>query len=135
MPYRRRLLIVSLGLLVALGVLIYSAFAANAMYYLTTDEVLARVPELANRPFRLSGDIVPDSVTYDIQTTLLRMQLSGEGGGTIWVEYRGVRPDNLDRVIKAIAEGSLDDRGVFVATKLMLTCPSKYESAPGAAGN
>lgn len=121
---------VTLGVLVIAAALIFlmvTAFGNSSMYYLTVDEALAKGGEIMGRPVRLNGNIQQDSVRFDIQQPLLTFNLTGDKGGLVKVQYKGVKPDNMAQATQAIVEGRLLPDGTFVANKLMLSCPSKYE--------
>ncbi|MGE5591644.1 MAG: cytochrome c maturation protein CcmE [Bacillota bacterium] len=121
---------VTLGVLLIAAAIVFlmiTAFGNSSMYYLTVDEALAKSGEITGRPVRLNGGIQQDSVTFDIQQPLLVFNLTSETGSTLKVAYRGVKPDNMAQATQAIVEGKLLSDGTFDATKLMLSCPSKYE--------
>lgn len=116
--------------LVAIGVVIFSAMQAGTMYYMTVDEAAQQLAQnqRADKPIRMKGKIDQASISFDIRQPLLRFQVKGEQGSAIWIEFTGVKPDNMVEAIDAIVEGTFDSRGVFVANTLMMTCPSTYES-------
>ncbi len=121
---------VTLGVLLIAAAIVFlmiTAFGSSSMYYLTVDEALAKGGEITGRPVRLNGGIQRGSVTFDIQQPLLVFNLTSETGSLIKVAYRGVKPDNMAQATQAIVEGKLRQDGTFEATKLMLSCPSKYE--------
>ena len=121
---------VTLGVLLIAAAVVFlmvTAFGNSSMYYLTVDEALAKGNEIMDRPVRLNGTIQQDSVQFDIQQPLLTFNLTGDKGGMVKVSYKGVKPDNMAQATQAIVEGKLGRDGTFVANKLMLSCPSKYE--------
>ncbi|MCL5677297.1 MAG: cytochrome c maturation protein CcmE [Firmicutes bacterium] len=126
---KRTRLFIGVGvILAAIAFLMFSAFSGTTMYYYKVDEILAKGGGVTGKPLRVQGAIVPESVSFDIQVPLLKFNLRGESGGTIPVEYKGVKPDNMAQATSAIVEGRIDSKGVLVASKLLLQCPSKYES-------
>lgn len=50
-----------------------------------------------------------------------------ETGETLPVRYHGMKPDQFDEAHHIVAIGKARD-GVFEADKLLIKCPSKYES-------
>ena len=130
MTKKTRLIVGVVVVVAAIAFLMLTAFSGNTMYYYKVDEVLGKQAELLNKPIRLQGAVVPGSVQFDIKVPLLSFKLKGEGGknDAIPVEYRGVKPDNLEEATAVIAEGRLNASGVMQASKLLLQCPSKYES-------
>ncbi|MFZ5827819.1 MAG: cytochrome c maturation protein CcmE [Bacillota bacterium] len=115
-------------ILAAIGFLIFSAMQGTTMYYMTVDEALAVQGQQLDKAIRMKGKIVHASVSSDIRQPLLRFQVQGESGGAIWIEFKGVKPDNMLEAIDAIVEGRFNSQGVFIADSLLMTCPSKYES-------
>ncbi len=130
MTKKTRLIVGVVVVVAAIAFLMLTAFSGNTMYYYKVDEVLGKQAELQNKPIRLQGAVVPGSVRFDIKAPLLTFKLQGEGGksDSIPVEYRGVKPDNLEQATAVIAEGRLNGSGVMQASKLLLQCPSKYQS-------
>lgn len=113
----------------ALGFLVLSAFSEGTTYFYTVDEVQARGQAAYGRSLRVHGDIVPESVEYDLSGPVLRFRIRGPHGGELAVVYRGIRPDNMNQAVSAIVEGRIDGGGAIQATKLMMQCPSRYEAA------
>lgn len=121
---------VTLGVVLIAAAVVFlmvTAFGNSSMYYLTVDEALAKGSEITGRPIRLNGGIQQNSIQFDIQQPLLTFNLTGDKGGLVKVAYKGVKPDNMAHATQAIVEGKLRQDGTFVANKLMLSCPSKYE--------
>ncbi len=128
-----------IGFLVIAAAVVYlmtMGMRSSSAYYMTVGEVLdaANSTKLSgDQRIRVSGDIVGDSVRWDSGKVLLSFSVK-EGGRTLAVEYNGIKPDNFADATQAIVEGYYK-AGVVKADKLMLKCPSKYESEkkPGAA--
>jgi cytochrome c-type biogenesis protein CcmE len=51
----------------------------------------------------------------------------GEGQARLPVQYKGVKPDMFQTGVDVIVEGRLGADGVFAASVLMTSCPSKYQ--------
>lgn len=115
-------------ILAAVAFLIVNAFGQGKQYYLTVDEALAQRSSLEGKPVRMSGPLDPATVSYDVSGSVLTFSVQGAGGERVSVVYRGVKPDNMDMATQAIVEGRFDGSGSFVANKVMLSCPSKYQS-------
>lgn len=119
------------GLAVIVGALAYlmiTGFSRSAMYYFDIGELLDKGPSIQGKYVKVMGDVVTDSVSWDASTVTLRFEIS-DGARRLPVVYNDVQPDNIrDPGTKAVLEGRLGSDGVFVAEKLMLSCPSKYEA-------
>ncbi|MBQ7515344.1 MAG: cytochrome c maturation protein CcmE [Schwartzia sp.] len=56
--------------------------------------------------------------------------LTDEQGGKMTVRYKGVKPDQFDEAYHIVAVGNFRD-GAFFADRLLIKCPSKYETQKG----
>lgn len=132
-------LLLALGVVVAgIGYLLVTGMSGATAYYVTVDELLARSDEFTGRSVRVMGNLVGDSIRYDPAGPLLQFQIAGVGGGgdgdgsgaRLAVNYRGIQPDQMNDGWEAIVEGRLGPDGTLLAEKVMIKCPSRYESAP-----
>ena len=132
---KARLAIPLAVVLAGLAYLIITAVSASTMYYLTVDEAMARGRTVWGRPLRVSGVVEDRSITWDGRNLVLTFAIR-ENGPAMTAIYRGPRPDNFAAGAKVILEGRINQQGVFEASKLMMTCPSRYEAAvaPGTGG-
>ena len=145
------------GLLIVAAIvyLIISSTTANAQFFLTVDELMARKAEMvaANRDVRLSGAVIGSTIQYDSKTFTLTFTIANipsdnalidiKGGlaavlhaavvnpnvTRVPVVYKGVKPDLLKDEAQAIMTGKIGADGTFTATELLLKCPSRYEEA------
>ena len=143
------------GLLIVAAVvyLIVSSTQASAQYFLTVDELIAKGSSLKDRDVRISGAVIGDTVHYDPQTlnlTFLIASIPGDNkaieaqGGLaavlhaavtdpnrqrMAVVYNGPKPDLLRDEAQAIITGKMGEDGKFIASELLLKCPTKYEEA------
>jgi len=99
------------------------AFMSNASPYVTVRE--ARVRKGDN--MHLSGDIVPGTLRSDVRAGVVSFDVKDEEGQTAKVLYQGPPPANMGTATKVVAIGGMKD-GVFHSEKLLLKCPSKYET-------
>jgi cytochrome c-type biogenesis protein CcmE len=146
------------GLLIIAAIiyLIWTSATANAQYFMTVDEIVAKSAELNGRELRVSGAVIGDSVQYDskslkLEFTVAHMpgnqkDIDAQGGmmavlkaavidpnrNHLKVVYSGVKPDLLKNEAQAIMTGKLGKDGVFYASELLLKCPTRYQDAvPG----
>jgi cytochrome c-type biogenesis protein CcmE len=82
---------------------------------------------LQNRRIQIAGNVAKGTTTWIPEKFALAFSLT-DGTHSIPVKYKGVRPDNFTDDAQVIAEGKLQADGVFVADKLLMQCPSKYEA-------
>lgn len=119
------------GFLIAsvMGTLIFMGIAQTASYYMTVDEFFEQNGKLSDRSVKLSGFIIGDSVIYDERNLKLTFDIKDEEGHQrLSVVYVGVKPDTFIDGWETIVDGRLDEEGTFVATELLVKCPSKYEA-------
>jgi cytochrome c-type biogenesis protein CcmE len=125
------------GLVVAAAVvyLIVSSISSSAQYYLTVKEVRDKGQTMAGRNLRVSGYVVGDSIAYNPQASNLSFNIVDSHQDltattkvdTLKIIYTGPKPDLLQHEAQAIAEGKLNPDGTFVASNLLLKCPTRYE--------
>lgn len=124
-----------IGGLLILGAIAYvtiSSFQTNAIYYLTLKEMYAQRGSLINQPVRINAPLDKSSIQFDDKTLTLRFNLK-EDDLVLPVVYKGVKPDTFEQGESVVAEGKLGADGTFVASTILVKCPSKYESqTPGA---
>lgn len=155
---RSKYLVAGFLILAAVVYLIASSTIAAAQYFLTIDELMERQESLLDKPVRITGAVIGDSIDWDAEELTLRFTvahipaddeiLNIEGGlaavlhdavnddslTRLEIVYYGVRPDLLQHESQAILSGRLSADGVFYADELLLKCPTKYEEAlPGQA--
>ncbi len=124
-----------IGGLLILGAIAYvtiSSFQTNAIYYLTLKEMYAQGGSLINQPVRINAPLDKSSIQFDDKTLTLRFNLK-EDDLVLPVVYKGVKPDTFEQGESVVAEGKLGADGTFIASTILVKCPSKYESqTPGA---
>jgi len=110
----------------ALSYLVFSGVKDTMVYYLTIDELQAKVPDVYGERVRVSGTVVPGTIVKD-NTGKLEFQLT-DGNNKIDVKYSGIVPDVFADDVEAVVEGSYTQDYVFNADVLLAKCPTKYES-------
>jgi len=125
------------GIVVAAAVvyLIVSSISSSAQYYMTVKELRSKGQAMAGRNLRVSGYVMGDTIAYNPQASSLSFNIVDtheELSSTVKVDslkilYTGPKPDLLQHEAQAIAEGKLNPDGTFVASNLLLKCPTRYE--------
>jgi cytochrome c-type biogenesis protein CcmE len=122
-------MIIGVGtVLSVLGFLIIIGMSNATAFYMTVDEVIEKKTEAVDKPLKVSGFIVGESTQWDAERMLLTFQLEGESGERIAFQYQGVKPDTFNDGWEAIVDGRLQPDGTFIASDLLVKCPSKYEA-------
>jgi cytochrome c-type biogenesis protein CcmE len=124
-----KILVGSLVVLVAVGVLVWVGVGRGSVYYYTVSELVAKGP---SQQVRVSGQLVGGTVE-GLGTTTLKFVLHDrtKSDQTISVVYNGAIPDSFrdQPDAEVVAEGDLVTGGSFTATIPTAKCPSKYEAA------
>lgn len=139
-------------IVVAVVILAITSLRGNAQYYLTIDE-LQSDQAAQSQNVRISGVVLGDSIQYDAGSDTLTFEVANIPADNATIEkmgglaaalhqaaidpnarhlsvvYHGSKPDLLKNEAQAILTGSLDASGRFVASELLLKCPTRYEDA------
>jgi len=99
------------------------AFLANASPYVTAKEARGRPGVSCN----VAGELLHESVRTDIAAGEISFTLKDAGGETLPVVYKGAKPGNFDSAPKVSVLGVYRE-GTFHADRILVKCPSKYES-------
>lgn len=95
--------------------------------YLTLEEALASEKNDNDRFIQMEADVIASSVKYDSSKPSLIFDLTDDKGNVINVKYYDIKPDNFDSGYPVIVEGRFAEGKEFVADKVLVKCPSKYE--------
>jgi cytochrome c-type biogenesis protein CcmE len=149
---RSKFVIGGLLIVVAIAFLIVSSTKATAQYFMTIDELIANEGGMLDRDIKISGAVIGESIAYEAESLTLRFkivnmpadldEINAAGGlaevlrqvvtdpsaSSLEVVYIGPRPDLLRHEAQAIITGRLGEDGLFHADKLLLKCPTRYES-------
>ena len=110
----------------AISYLVFSGVKNTMVYYLTIDELQAKVPEVYGERVRVSGTVVPGTIIKENNSDI-KFQIT-DGTSVIDVKYSGIIPDIFADDVEAVVEGNYTDQKVFIADVLLAKCPTKYES-------
>lgn len=116
----------------AAGVLMANAIKATGEYYLTPQELAAKIssdPSFVETGVKVGARVVPGSITRAPGGREVSFRVS-DGAQTYPVVYRGITPDTFTDGVDVVVEGRLGRDGTFRATTLLAKCASRYENAP-----
>ena len=144
---RLKFLIGGLLLLAAVVYLIVSSTVGGAQYFISVEEIVNN-PDYVGQTVRISGAVDGESIVYDsanliidftianvpTETTDLAQTLhnavNDPNAARLSVRLEGeVKPDLLVHEAQAILTGVLQADGTFLASELLLKCPSRYEES------
>jgi cytochrome c-type biogenesis protein CcmE len=114
-----------------IGAVVVALAMIMAMYsFKSTMTTYVSVSEakVTTRPVQVAGIVAKGSKQYDLQDNKLIFTLREDSGDEMAVEYGGQKPANFDDVTKIVAIGKYNtERHVFMATEVLVKCPTKYE--------
>jgi cytochrome c-type biogenesis protein CcmE len=123
-PKRRRLwmLVGSLSVLGVAAALVLASLSDNLVFFYSPTQ-LAEKKLPADRRFRLGGLVEQGSVVKQGQDIRFRVT---DMNKTVDVAYRGLLPDLFREGQGVIAEGALNDKGVFLAREVLAKHDENY---------
>jgi cytochrome c-type biogenesis protein CcmE len=145
-PIRWKLVLGGVAILAAVVYLIISGTASGARYFITISDLLTG--KYAGQTVRVTGAVIGDTIKYDTEKLIIEFVMvdfaqdhpdlalalhnavKDSTAARVPVRIEGqVKPDLLKHEAQAILTGKLGSNGVFIATELLLKCPSHYEEA------
>ncbi len=111
----------------AIGYLMFSGTTGNTAYFLTVPELQHQAAAMHGQSLRVAGKVTADPIRWDVRTLSLAFTM-GEGAARVPVHFKGIKPDMFQPGAEVIVEGHLGTDGIFIASNLMTSCPSKYEA-------
>jgi len=116
------------GVVIACAAVYLGLTAANSgwVYYVEVDQLSQAYP---GTHVRVHGTVSPDSLDLRPEDPSAAFTLVGLTQ-SVPVRYRGPIPPMLTPGSQVVAQGALDDQGVFIADTILTKCASKYQ-APG----
>jgi cytochrome c-type biogenesis protein CcmE len=110
-----------LGLIVAL---VLNAFQSNLVFFFSPTQVAAgEAPK--GKPFRIGGMIKEGSLQRQADGVTLRFVLTDTDKDLV-VAYQGILPDLFKEGKGAVAQGKLDESGVFIASEVLAKHDENY---------
>jgi cytochrome c-type biogenesis protein CcmE len=123
-----RVVLTSLVLATAFGVLLYSSLGESLQYYKYVDEVMVEPAAWHGKNLQVHGMVVPDSIAMKPNSMEWRFDIQ-RNGKVLRAYYNGIVPDTFKADSEVVLTGTMDDKG-FHATEMTAKCPSKYDAAP-----
>lgn len=114
-----------IGLLIIIIFIAYSAVTFNSSLtpYVTFEQAKKTSGSVQVRGILAEGPVI----SLD-GGKKLRFVLQDESGATVPVIYSGSKPDNFEQATSIVAIGKYRD-DQFLAEKLLVKCPSKYQGS------
>jgi cytochrome c-type biogenesis protein CcmE len=133
---RNRLIVVTGIILVAVAaIIVFTNTGSNAAAFEKTVGQVAADNSFIGKRVQVSGVVVPGS--WNKGTDPMRFTISDAGktsGPTVKIVYAGTVPNTFGDNNGVTVTGKLDQGYVMKAEKMVVKCPSKYESGTSALG-
>jgi cytochrome c-type biogenesis protein CcmE len=113
--------ILGVGLALAL---ILTAFEKNLMYFYSPSDIHAGEAP-ANRPFRIGGMVVQDSLVRQAESLGVWFNLTDTANEQM-VYFEGILPDLFREGQGIVAKGQLNKSGLFVASEVLAKHDENY---------
>ncbi len=126
-PRRRKILVSIIFVVVGVGVataLVLKAFQENLLYFYSPTQVVAGEAPIS-RLFRLGGMVVEGSVSRDPDSLEVSFELT-DTAETVPVSYEGILPDLFREGQGIVANGELNEDGVFIAREVLAKHDENY---------
>ena len=110
-----------LGLIVAL---VLNAFQSNLVFFFSPTQVIAgEAPK--GKPFRIGGMVKEGSLKRQSDGITLRFVIT-DTEQDLAISYHGILPDLFKEGKGAVAQGQLDEQGIFVASEVLAKHDENY---------
>lgn len=123
---KRRLILISLlagGVAIAVGLMLMALGENLNAFYSPTQVQAGEAPR--DHTFRVGGMVVDDSVVHDEKSLDVTFDVTDKLNSTT-IKYTGILPDLFREGQGILAEGKLDDNGVFIASRVLAKHDENY---------
>lgn len=111
--------------------LVITGVSKTSTYFLSIAELEARGASIYGTGIRVKGNVVEGTIQRDKLSLKTDFRITDDSKKSIPVHYQGVVPDMFKEGIDVVVEGHIAPDGVFQASTLLTSCPSKYEGEEG----
>ena len=118
--------------MVALG-----ALGGGGYVFLSSSVPYVNVAEARQEPGRsvhVAGDILHETAQMKVSEGYFEFDIRDDAGQVMRVRHEGPKPANFDSAPKVSVSGKYHD-DIFIAEKILVKCPSKYESEKASQGD
>jgi cytochrome c-type biogenesis protein CcmE len=109
-------------------IIAFVAYSFTAFQTSLTPYVGFAQARTASGTVQVRGVLAADKITVTENGKTVTFQLRDETGEEAQVIYQGTRPEGLEQAASVVAVGKYQS-GRFVAEKLLIKCPSKYQGS------
>ncbi len=126
-PHRRKILLSVVFVVAGVGVataLVLKAFQENLLYFYSPKQVVSGEAP-ASRLFWIGGIVVEGSLSRDPESLNVSFELT-DTAETVTVNYEGILPDLFREGQGIVANGELNNKGVFMAKEVLAKHDENY---------
>ncbi len=126
---KRKLIAGGIVLAVAFAAIMYVVTVEMGQFLLSVSEVHAKGPTIFGKDIRVNGIVVPGSVNFDDDRTVIFQIVDAEtkSGQPLGATFRGTPPGQFDvPSVEVVLEGSLESDGLFHVTSIITRESRKY---------
>lgn len=102
----------------------FKAFNENLVFFFSPTQVAAKEAPMG-RTFRIGGVVEPGSVVRASDGVTVRFNVT-DTAKTVPVEYKGILPDLFSEGQGVVAQGKLDEAGLFTASEVLAKHDENY---------
>lgn len=114
-----------IGLLV---IVVFIGFSAVAFQNALTPYVNFDQAKVSKGTVQVRGVLGTEKITVADNGKTVKFSLRDANGEEVPVLYSGAKPDGMEQATSIVAVGKYQN-GMFVADKLLVKCPSKYQGS------
>lgn len=119
------LIVIALVAIIGAGLLAAYALRNEASLFYTADQIAANPPQ-AGQAIRLGGMVQEGSLKTLADGITVAFTVTDKVSATVPVMYTGILPDLFVEGSGVVADGRMDDKGVFVADELLAKHDENY---------
>ncbi len=125
---KTKFIIGSVLIVSAVGYLITAGISSTAKFFFTVDELANQSQSYYGKGLKIKGNVVMGSIVRNPANKLDITFSIEEKQSVLPVVYKGITPDMFKDGGEVVIEGILAEDGVFHASTLLTSCPSKYQA-------
>ncbi len=126
LTYKTKVIIFTMIIVSILSFLIINNYSQSSAYYMKVSELLDE-PPATDRYLRISGVLLPDTITWNSETENLEFTIRDpETEDHLNIKFNEEEPDNLKNNDLILVEGYYENNHLK-AEQILYQCPSQYE--------
>ncbi|SFM25517.1 cytochrome c maturation protein CcmE domain-containing protein [Pelosinus propionicus] len=116
---------------IGIGIIaLFLVFSAISFKSSLTPYVTFAQAKTMNGSVQVRGILISERVVMTDDKKAIMFKLQDEKGQEALIVYKGTKPDGIEEATSIVAIGKYQN-DQFIAEKLLVKCPSKYQSAQG----